>query len=90
MHLYGRLFIGKKYFWNQKSHIDWIEIGDRNTTFYHTVAQCNRMRGFIRRLKLGDLDLWCEDQDTLRAHAEKYFKELFSSREHSVDLSLLE
>lgn len=70
-------------FWNQKSRVDWIESGDRNTSFYHAVAQCNRRRCFIIRLKLEESGTWCEDQDTLRQQAESYFKN-FSFRRSTL------
>lgn len=76
-------------FWYQKSRVDWIACGDRNTSFYHAMAQSNRRRSFIRKLKVGVSNSWCEDQEVLRDCAVSYFKNLFTSEEHSVNDSFL-
>ncbi|XP_038977767.1 uncharacterized protein LOC120108255 [Phoenix dactylifera] len=40
-------------FWRQKSRIQWVKDGDRNTTFFHHSTVIRRQRNMIRSLRVG-------------------------------------
>lgn len=63
----------------QKSHIDWIKLGDGNTRFFHTSTLVRRRRNKIDELR-DDVGQWISDGETLKDMAVQYYKELFSSR----------
>ncbi|KAL4312561.1 hypothetical protein GQ457_01G003990 [Hibiscus cannabinus] len=63
--------------WKQKSRLDWINLGDRNTKYFHSKAIARRRRQTISKLKLGSDD-WCDNDDQLRSAATAYFSDLFT------------
>nr|AIK35195.1 LINE-type retrotransposon LIb DNA [Ipomoea batatas] len=62
-------------FWFQKSRMDWIKDGDRNTRFYHNSALIRRNRNRIRFLKVNGA--WTDDAHTLSNHITDFFSSLF-------------
>ncbi|KAK8690637.1 hypothetical protein V6N13_074168 [Hibiscus sabdariffa] len=62
--------------WKQKSRIDWINFGDRNTSYYHSKAKARTRKKAIQSLKLTDSE-WCSDHEQLRAAATSYFATMF-------------
>ncbi|KAL4387505.1 hypothetical protein GQ457_09G007330 [Hibiscus cannabinus] len=63
--------------WKQKSRMDWIKLGDRNTNFFHSKAIIRKRRKAISRLKVNS-DEWCDNESLLRSAATNYFKDLFA------------
>ncbi|CAL8168851.1 unnamed protein product [Prunus armeniaca] len=70
-------------FWRQKSRVNWLQKGDRNTKFFHLTTIIRRRRNKIERLKniAGD---WVEEAVGIKALAVTYFSDLFSN-DHVVD-----
>ncbi|KAL4304528.1 hypothetical protein GQ457_10G007360 [Hibiscus cannabinus] len=64
--------------WFQKSRSDWIELGDRNTRFFHLSSMARRSANRIRMLRLPNGE-WCDDSTILQEHTVAYFRELFTS-----------
>ncbi|KAK8709215.1 hypothetical protein V6N13_060240 [Hibiscus sabdariffa] len=63
--------------WRQKSCSDWIQLGDRNTSYFRKKAKIQKLRNRITSLQLND-GVWCDDDATLKAEAVRYYKSLFS------------
>ncbi|KAK8636045.1 hypothetical protein V6N13_004755 [Hibiscus sabdariffa] len=63
--------------WKQKSRMDWIQFGDRNTKYFHVKAVTRHRRKKITMLKI-DSDEWCDDQVRLREAASVFFATLFT------------
>jgi hypothetical protein len=40
--------------WQQRSRVNWLQYGDRNTSFFHSFASARRKKSFIK--KLGGVD----------------------------------
>ncbi|KAK8607219.1 hypothetical protein V6N13_052963 [Hibiscus sabdariffa] len=66
--------------------MDWIQLGDRNTKYFHAKAITRHKRKNIAMLKI-DLDKWCDDQVRLREAASVFFATLFTSSTPSRGLS---
>lgn len=88
--VFRQVLYREEIFWYQKSRADWIASGDRNTAFYHAVTQQNRRRSYIRKLRVGNSNDWSSDQEDLRNHAVAYFKQLFTSEDHCVDIGMMQ
>ncbi|KAK8667504.1 hypothetical protein V6N13_007653 [Hibiscus sabdariffa] len=64
--------------WKQKSKINWINFGDRNTSYFHSKAKARTRKKAIQSLKLVDSE-WCTDHERLRAAASSYFASMFDA-----------
>ncbi|KAK8663208.1 hypothetical protein V6N13_025087 [Hibiscus sabdariffa] len=71
--------------WKQKSQLDWIQFGDKNTKFFHAKAISRCRRKNITMLKI-DSNEWCNDQVRLRAAASTFFTRLFAATTPSPGL----
>jgi hypothetical protein len=74
--------------WMQRSRANWLNHGDRNTTFFHNFASARRKKNFIKKLKDGEN--WVEGTDALKPLIFDYFNQLFSSEVNQIDLEMLE
>jgi hypothetical protein len=68
--------------WLQRSRINWLREGDRNTKYFHRKAMWRAKKNKIRRLKWDD-GSWCLDEIEMQGMAESYFKSLFM-KDHSI------
>jgi hypothetical protein len=46
-------------YWLQRSRANWLQQGDRNTSFFHNFASARRKKNFIKKLK-NDSNDWVE------------------------------
>ncbi|GLT50394.1 hypothetical protein SLA2020_238810 [Shorea laevis] len=76
---YQKVLHEEELLWFQKSRVDWIASGDRNTSFYHTSTMVKRNRNKIGALKIGDE--WHVDPVVLKSHVKDFFEELFTAKE---------
>ena len=80
--------------WRQKSRIQWLKEGDKNTKFFHRTANANCRNNFIESMTYGKLK-W-ETQDEFREGIVDFYQDLYSKREHwrpflgGVDFTSLE
>jgi hypothetical protein len=64
--------------WRQRSWIQWLAEGDRNTRFFHLRASKRKKRNRIERLKRLDGTV-TEDNHELSGMARDFYRELYSS-----------
>jgi hypothetical protein len=76
-------------YWSQRSRANWIQHGDRNTSFFHNYASARRKRNFISKLK-DEAGNWVEGTDALKPLVLNYFTNLFMSEVQETDLEFLE
>jgi len=69
-------------FWSQKSRAKWMHSGDKNSSFFHASVKDNRGKQHIDQL-LDVNGIMHKDEVSKGAIAEAYFKELFTSSDHS-------
>ncbi|OMO63563.1 hypothetical protein COLO4_32344 [Corchorus olitorius] len=77
---YEDLLKREELIWFQKSRIKWILSGDRNISYFHTLALVRRSKNKIGALKDSD-GAWIDDKELLKAHAVNYFKDLFTEKD---------
>ena len=64
--------------WNQRSKIQWLTFGDRNTKYFHYKASQRRKKNEIRGLLDGEGN-WCKEKIDIANIVVSYFKELYST-----------
>ncbi|OMO91045.1 Endonuclease/exonuclease/phosphatase [Corchorus capsularis] len=67
-------------FWHQRSRLNWIMYGDRNTRFFHSTTVQRRRRNSISRIKNND-GVWLTEKDDIRGFIVESYKELFKAGE---------
>ncbi|KAK8515836.1 hypothetical protein V6N12_016142 [Hibiscus sabdariffa] len=65
-------------FWLQKSGVQWIKFGDRNTSYFHRCVMEQRQENFVHELR-DESGAWCSDQARLHNMVVHYYKEFFLS-----------
>ncbi|KAB5531493.1 hypothetical protein DKX38_018163 [Salix brachista] len=89
---YNRLCKEEEGFFKQRSRIQWLELGDRNTSFFHKSLLHRRSRNKIHSLSTPDGTV-LHDQDLIHQHAINYYQALLGSGssnrsgEEEVDIS---
>ena len=70
--------------WALKSRINWVVIGDRNTSFYHISALVSRKRKKITMVKneVGD---WLLEEREVMTHFREGFIRLYSTTQVKAD-----
>ena len=64
-------------YWAQRSRVNWIKHGDKNTSFFHLKASQRRQRNFIKGI-LDPAGRWCEEIEEVAGVAVDYFNNMFS------------
>jgi hypothetical protein len=62
--------------WFQRSRSNWLQFGDRNTSFFHHYASARRKKNYIKKLLNDDND-WVEGTSALKPLILDYFSNLF-------------
>ncbi|KAF4390039.1 hypothetical protein F8388_002981 [Cannabis sativa] len=66
-------------YWQQRSRVTWLKLGDKNTRYFHRMASQRRTTNKI--LSLQRLDgSWANDTPSILATIEQYFTTLFQSQ----------
>jgi hypothetical protein len=76
-------------YWSQKSRVNWLQLGDQNTAFFHNIASARRKKNMINKLKDNDGN-WVEGMELLKPLVYDYFSNLFSSEVQVIDQEVLE
>uniref|UniRef100_A0A2N9G614 Uncharacterized protein n=1 Tax=Fagus sylvatica TaxID=28930 RepID=A0A2N9G614_FAGSY len=61
--------------WRQKSRVKWLKEGDKNTKYFHTVANSHRRRNSIRQLSINGV--LSTDQEAIKAEISGFYRQLY-------------
>ena len=75
--------------WHQRSRNNWLSVGDKNTTFFHTKASNQWQRNSINRV-LDSNNTWQEDEEKIGKTFVNYYEQQFLSSRPIVEEELLE
>lgn len=66
--------------WQQRSRCDYVQLGDRNTRYFHNKTKVLQGRSRINSLKDANGN-WCFDSELLKHSATNYYCDLFTKKE---------
>ncbi|GJZ02917.1 reverse transcriptase [Tanacetum coccineum] len=72
------LYAREEIMWRQRSRIQWLKEGDKNTQFFHAQATSRRKRNNLLKLRTED-GRWVNDTNGLCNMVSSYFDDLFHS-----------
>ncbi|KAK7275182.1 hypothetical protein RIF29_16291 [Crotalaria pallida] len=64
--------------WNQRARANWLQYGERNTTFFHRKASQRQQRNNIESI-MDDMGVVLDDEDNIAHHMGSYFQQLFQT-----------
>ena len=67
-------------YWQQKSRIQWLREGDKNTKYFHALVQGRRRRNRLNKLQR-DNGTWTEGEEELCKEMEDYYRNLLNGNE---------
>jgi hypothetical protein len=65
-------------YWKHRAHINWLNFGDRNTSYFHHACSERKRRNIIGNLKKEDGG-WVENEDEKKTFITNFFSQLFRS-----------
>ncbi|KAL0386457.1 UNVERIFIED_CONTAM: LINE-1 reverse transcriptase [Sesamum latifolium] len=65
-------------YWKQKSNCKWLEAGERNTKYFHSLVKKKRVKSTIHRIMEGNQEITSPDR--IRDSAASYFENLLSGQ----------
>ena len=63
--------------WYQKSRVEWLRNGERNTTFFHLSAVVRQWKNKVAAIR-NDVGDWIIDKDQIKEYMASYISSLFS------------
>ena len=64
--------------WQQRSRVQWLENGDKNTKFFHGIATQRKRRNFIKELR-DEEGVWQNDEHIFLGLLVGFYEKLFAS-----------
>lgn len=74
----GETLMHGEIMWQQKSRVQWLQAGDRNTKFFHLSTVIRRRRNKAEALRTPD-GSWVFDQRSLKDMVADYFRTLYAT-----------
>ncbi|KAF7154507.1 hypothetical protein RHSIM_Rhsim01G0139300 [Rhododendron simsii] len=74
------LYLREEMALHQRSRINWLNYGDKNSAFFHACMNQRRQRNQLVRLK-DDSGIWIEDEDGINEQIRDFFTGLFVGAE---------
>ncbi|XP_021852505.2 uncharacterized protein [Spinacia oleracea] len=65
-------------FWYQKSRVEWLKNGDRNTSYFNLSTIVRRWQNRITAIIKDFNDVWITDKEMVRAHFVEFYSKLFT------------
>ncbi|GLT85577.1 hypothetical protein SLE2022_037640 [Rubroshorea leprosula] len=72
------LWMQEEAYWFQRARTNWLQFGDKNSKFFHTIASRRRQNNYIFQLK-DDQGQLVEGAELLTNHVLSYFQQAYAS-----------
>lgn len=79
-----KLLYKEEVHWKQRSRVNWLNSGDRNTTFFHKMASERKKKNYIGSIR-NDEGIPQTDQKSIEVTIQKYYDNLFKSQNPSAE-----
>ncbi|KAF7119980.1 hypothetical protein RHSIM_Rhsim13G0172400 [Rhododendron simsii] len=63
---------------HQRSRLNWIKYGDKNTSFFHATVNQRRQRNQISKIQ-DNMGIWLTEERDINMHLQSHFSSLFKS-----------
>ncbi|GLT30822.1 hypothetical protein SLA2020_056070 [Shorea laevis] len=73
------LWMQEEAYWFQRARTNWIQIGDKNSQFFHALASKRRQNNFIFQLK-DEHGTLLEGTELIKTHVLSHFQQVYTSR----------
>ena len=74
--------------WYQRSRLNWFQLGDQNTRYFHARASSRLKKNFITGL-LDSQGVWCEEEHVIGEIVVSHYADLFCSNQPTEFSELL-
>jgi hypothetical protein len=74
----NHLLLSEELHWRQRSRMVWLEVGDRNTKFFHHYANQRKRTNGIQGLR-DEANVWCDTEQQVEDIAVTYFQNIFTT-----------
>ncbi|KAH9747206.1 reverse transcriptase domain-containing protein [Citrus sinensis] len=78
------LRMDEEIYWRQRSRVEWLKEGDRNTKFFHAKASSRKKKNRIWGI-MNKQNSWVEDEEEVDKQFCDYFAELFTTSNPNSD-----
>ena len=79
-----KLILMEEISWRQKSRVLWLQEGDKNSKFYHRLANSHRIANSIAKLSIDGNMFY--NQDDIRDHIASFYEHLYKETDYSRPL----
>ena len=77
-HEINHLLLSEEIHWRQRSRMVWLEVGERNTKFFHHYANQRKRTNGIEGLR-DKANVWCNTEQQVEDIAVTYFQNIFTT-----------
>ena len=84
----NKLLDAQEVMWRQRSRINWLKHGDKNTSFFHTKASSRYQHNSIQGV-LDESGCWQSEEEGIRNSFEEYYGNLFSTCNPEISEELI-
>ncbi|XP_012827280.1 PREDICTED: uncharacterized protein LOC105948608 [Erythranthe guttata] len=77
------LYVDTDMYWRQRSKVQWVREGDRNTSFFHAKATTRKRINTVNKIK-DNSGFWRDKPEEIEKVISDYFEEIFKSTDPSV------
>ena len=78
------LLMDDEIYWRQRSRVEWLREGDKNTKFFHSKASSKKKKNIIWGV-MNRQNKWVVDEEEVEKQFCEYFAELFTSTKPTTD-----
>jgi hypothetical protein len=74
----NQLLLSEELHWRQRSRMVWLEVGDRNTKYFHQYANQRKKTNGIQGFR-NEANVWCDSEQQMEDIAVTYFQNIFTT-----------